>query len=105
MKKTFRPRRSVLSAAALALVCATLGSRVALAQSIVGVGDVNPGPLPVPSPNWVEAGEIYVGDTGVGTLTIQGGATASSAYGTIGYAGGNGTVVVTGSDGSGNVST
>ena len=105
MTKTFRPRRSALSAAGLALVCATLGSRVALAQSIVGVGDVNPGPLPVPSPNWVEAGEIYVGDTGVGTLTIQDGGTASSASGTIGYTGGTGTVIVTGSDGSGNVST
>ncbi|MBU7574981.1 MAG: autotransporter outer membrane beta-barrel domain-containing protein [Hydrogenophaga sp.] len=69
------------------------------------MGDVNPGPLPVPSPNWVEAGEIYVGDTDVGTLTIQDGATASSAYGTIGYAGGNGTVTVTGSDGAGHVST
>ncbi len=105
MRKTFRPRRSALSAAAVALVCATLGPRVALAQSIVGVGDVNPGPLPVPSPNWVEAGEIYVGDTGVGTLTIQDGATASSASGAIGYTGGNGTVIVTGSDGSGQVST
>lgn len=68
------------------------------------MGDVNPGPLPVPSPNWVEAGEIYVGDTGVGTLTTQDGATASSAYGTIGYTGGNGTVIVTGSDGAGHVS-
>lgn len=105
MRKTFRPRRSALSATAVALVCATLGSRAALAQSIVGVGDVNPGPLPVPSPNWVEAGEIYVGDTGVGTLTIQDGATASSASGTIGYTGGNGTVIVTGSDGAGQVST
>lgn len=88
MRKTFRPRRSALSATAVALVCATLGSRVALAQSIVGVGDVNPGPLPVPSPNWVEAGEIYVGDTGVGTLTIQDGATASSAHGNARHTGG-----------------
>lgn len=38
MTKTFRPRRSALSAAALALVCATLAPRPALAQSIVGVG-------------------------------------------------------------------
>ena len=60
----------------------------------------------MPSPNWVEAGEIYVGDTGgVGTLTIQDGGTATSATGTLGYTGGTGTVIVTGSDGSGNVSS
>lgn len=101
----FRCRRSHLSTAVLALACATLEPRVALSQSVIGVGDVNPGPLPVPSPNWVEAGEIYVGDTGAGTLTIQGGGTASSAGGALGYAGGTGTVIVTGSDGSGNVSS
>ena len=101
----FRHRRSHLSTAVLALACATLGPRVALGQSVIGVGDVNPGPLPVPSPNWVEAGEIYVGDTGVGTLTIQGGGTATSATGALGYTGGTGTVIVTGSDGSGNVSS
>lgn len=101
----FRYRRSHLSTAVLALACATLEPRVALSQSVTGVGDVNPGPLPVPSPNWVEAGEIYVGDTGVGTLTIQDGGTATSASGTLGYTGGTGTVIVTGSDGSGNVSS
>ena len=71
-------RRSRLSLAAMALVWATLGTRAAIAQSVTGVGDVNPGPLPVPSPHWVEAGEIYVGDTGIGSLTIEDGATASS---------------------------
>lgn len=98
-------RRSRLSLAAMALVWATLGTRVAVAQSVTGVGDVNPGPLPVPSPHWVEAGEIYVGDTGVGTLTIEDGGTASSGNGALGYTGGTGTVIVTGSDGSGNVSS
>ena len=92
--------------AVLALACAALEPRIALSQSVTGVGDVNPGPLPVPSPNWVEAGEIYVGDTGgVGTLTIQDGGTATSAAGTLGNTGGTGTVIVTGSDGSGNVSS
>lgn len=103
--ETFRGRRSHLSTAVLALACAALEPRIALSQSVTGVGDVNPGPLPVPSPNWVEAGEIYVGDRGVGTLTIQGGGTAASATGALGYTGGTGTVIVTGSDGSGNVSS
>lgn len=100
-----RHRRSHLSTAVLALVCATLGARPAMAQSIIAVGDVNPGP--VPPATWdVPGGEIYVGDTGgVGTLTIQDGATASSASGALGYTGGNGTVTVTGSDASGNVSS
>jgi outer membrane autotransporter protein len=76
-----------------------------MAQSITAIGDVNP--APVSTPTWdVPGGEIYVGDTGgVGTLTIQGGATASSATGALGYTGGDGTVTVTGSDASGSVSS
>ncbi len=99
-----RHRRSVLSAAVLALVCATLGARPAAAQSVTGIGDVNPGPVLTPTWN-LPADEIYVGDTGVGSLTIQGGGTVSSATGAIGYAPGDGTVTVTGSDASGNVSS
>ncbi len=96
-------RRSLVSAAIAALICTGMGVRPAIAQSVSGIGDVNPGP--VQTPDWVVGGEIYVGDTGgTGTLTILGGGTASSDSGVIGYPGGSGTVTVSGSDSSGNAS-
>lgn len=88
---------------ALALVCATLGVRPAIAQSVTGIGDVAPGP--VTTPDWVVGGEIVVGDTGVGSLSIENGGTVSSVSGVLGYPGGTGSVTVTGSDGSGNASS
>jgi len=102
-KRIATRRRSLLSMAIAALVCATAGGvRPAYAQSITGTGNVNPGPAQTP---WVVDGEIYVGDAGPGTLKIMDGATASSGSGFIGYSGGSGTVTVSGSDSNGNVSS
>jgi len=99
-------RRSLLLTTALAaLICAISGTRPASAQSVTGGGDVIPGP--VLSPDWAVGGDLTIGDAGVGTLTIVAGGTVSTAgTGFIGNQGGSdGSVTVSGQDGSGNRST
>ncbi len=92
----------LLPTALVALVCA--GNFPAAAQSVVGSGDVNPGPAQ--SPNWAVGSDLLVGDTGVGQLDISAGGTVVNDFGAIGYnPGGKGTVTVSGVDGDGNAST
>uniref|UniRef100_A0A9E7ZV51 Autotransporter outer membrane beta-barrel domain-containing protein n=1 Tax=Bosea sp. NBC_00436 TaxID=2969620 RepID=A0A9E7ZV51_9HYPH len=92
----------MLSTAFVALVCA--GGLPARAQSVTGNGDLNPGPPN--SPNWAIVGDLRVGDTGTGQLSITAGGTVTNDLGIIAYGGGsNGTVIVSGVDGSGNAST
>lgn len=96
-------RRSLLlSTALVTFACAT--GLPARAQFVMGSGDLNPGPAQ--SPNWAVGSDLNVGDTGFGQLDITGGGTVTNDYGTIGNnAGSNGTVTVSGADGSGNAST
>ncbi|MGE7471205.1 autotransporter outer membrane beta-barrel domain-containing protein [Bosea sp. NPDC003192] len=99
-------RRSLLLTTALAtLIYAVSGMRPASAQSVTGGGEVAPGP--VLSPDWAVGGDLTIGDAGVGTLTIVAGGTVSAAgTGFIGNQNGSdGSVTVSGQDGSGNRST
>ncbi len=65
-------RRSLLLSAAIAvLVTATTGARSASAQSVTGTG-LNPGGT-VSLPSWMVGADLHVGDSGTGSLTIQGG--------------------------------
>ena len=92
----------LLSTALVALACAA--GFPARAQSVTGSGDLNPGPAQ--PPNWTVGGDLRIGDTGSGQLDITAGGTVTNDYGTIGYdVGSNGTVIVSGVDGSGNAST
>ncbi|ARP93276.1 autotransporter family protein [Bordetella genomosp. 13] len=92
--------RSVLSAALVTLFCTFDGFGIASAQSVTGLGQVGPGT--VQSPEWIVGDDLVVGDTADGTLTITAGGTVSNLSAYIGnYAGSNGTVVVSGADGSG----
>ncbi len=45
---------------------------------------------------WMSTGDLYVGYSGIGTLTINSGAVVSNGFGVIGYPGGTGVVTVTG---------
>ncbi|WP_377847649.1 autotransporter outer membrane beta-barrel domain-containing protein [Bosea sp. UC22_33] len=92
----------LMSTALVALACAS--HLPAYAQSVTGSGDLSPGPAQ--SPNWTVGGDLSVGDAGTGQLDITTGGTVTNDLGTIGNAAaGNGTVTVSGIDGSGNAST
>lgn len=92
----------LLSTAFIALACTN--SFPAGAQSVTGSGDLNPGPAQ--SPNWSVGSDLRVGDTGIGQLEITAGGAVANDFGTIGHGvGSNGTVIVSGADGSGNAST
>jgi fibronectin-binding autotransporter adhesin len=55
---------------------------------------------------WLNTGDLHVGDSSVGTLTIADGGLVSNATGYVGYAiDGNGTATVAGHDANGNAST
>jgi outer membrane autotransporter protein len=95
-------QRLLLSAAIAALVCGTAVQPVA-AQAVTGSGDLTGG---LTSPSWTVGGDLIVGDTGTGTLSIANGGTVSNDNGFLGnQASGNGTVTVSGRDGLGNAST
>ncbi|WP_332303186.1 autotransporter family protein [Rhizobium sp. GR12] len=99
----FRRQPLLLSTAIAALLCAA-GMRPASAQSVAGIGDLNPGPAQ--SPNWFVGSDLKVGNTGIGQLDITAGGTVTSVEGIIGYGvGSSGTVTVSGTDGTGNAST
>ncbi|MGO4740986.1 autotransporter outer membrane beta-barrel domain-containing protein [Bosea sp. 2KB_26] len=103
VRSGFCGRPLLLSTAIAALVCAA-GVRPASAQSVTGSGDLSPGPAQ--SPNWTVGGDLRVGETGIGQLDITAGGTVVNDLGTIGYdVGSQGTVSVSGIDGSGNAST
>lgn len=92
----------LLSTALVALACA--GDFRAYGQPVTGSGNLTPGAIL--SPNWVIGGDLTVGDNGIGELTITAGGTVTNATGIIGDGvAGNGTVTVSGVDGSGNAST
>jgi outer membrane autotransporter protein len=74
------------------------------AQSVVGTGEVLPGP--VQTPNWAVGGDLIVGDSLTGTLTISDGGSVQNDWALIGNRnGGVGTLTVSGRDGSGTAST
>ncbi|CAB3722582.1 autotransporter outer membrane beta-barrel domain-containing protein [Achromobacter piechaudii] len=74
------------------------------AQSVVGTGEVLPGP--VVTPDWVVGGDLIVGDTLTGTLSITGGGSVQNDWAFIGNLnGGVGSLTVSGRDGSGTAST
>jgi outer membrane autotransporter protein len=82
-----------LVAGALSLLLAVTP---AYSQSVTIVGDVDPTGYTLP--DWTVLGEVNVGRTGIGSLSIEGGATLTSYYGFVGYdTGSSGVVTVTGS--------
>lgn len=92
------------AAVAIALLLAIDCRQPANAQAVVGSGDIVPNS--VQTPNWNVGGELDVGDTALGTLSITGGATVSNVDSYVGGATtGQGTITVSGSDGGGQAST
>jgi len=88
---------------AIFLLYAANCSYSAYAQSVVGVGDVSSG---IQSPHWVVGGDLIVGDSSTGTLTIGAGGTVVNDWGVVGNSnGGVGTLTVTGRDAGGAAST
>jgi len=92
-----------LPTAIFGIVCATYDIRPATAQSVASTGVLTPGPASTPV--WVVGGDLTVGDSANGTLTLTGGGTVSNGYGIVGNDGGTGTVTVSGGDALGNPST
>ncbi|WP_144657820.1 autotransporter outer membrane beta-barrel domain-containing protein [Achromobacter dolens] len=73
-------------------------------QTVSSTGDVQPGP--VVSPDWDVGGDLIVGDSATGTLTISNGGSVRNDWAFIGNLnGGVGTLTVTGIDGSGKASS
>ncbi|RFB70850.1 MULTISPECIES: autotransporter outer membrane beta-barrel domain-containing protein [unclassified Herbaspirillum] len=92
-----------LPTAIFGIVYATYDIRPANAQSVASTGALTPGPASTPV--WVVGGDLTVGDSANGTLTLTGGGTVSNEFGIIGNDGGTGTVTVSGGDTLGNPST
>ncbi|CAB3860385.1 autotransporter family protein [Achromobacter denitrificans] len=79
-------------------------SNPAGAQSVSSSGDVQPGP--VVSPDWAVGVDLIVGNSATGTLTISNGGSVQNDWAFIGnLSGGDGTLTVTGVDGSGKASS
>lgn len=79
-------------------------SNPASAQSVSATGQVLPGP--VVSPDWTVGGDLIVGDSAAGTLTIRDGGSVINDWAFIGNLnGGVGTLTVSGRDGSGKASS
>ncbi|WP_051987682.1 autotransporter outer membrane beta-barrel domain-containing protein [Bosea sp. UNC402CLCol] len=92
----------LLSTALVALVCAT--GLPARAQMVTGNNDLNPNLGP--SPSWTITGDLVVGQSSVGSLSIMNGGAVTNDYGTIGDgAGGDGSVTVSGVGSNGTAST
>lgn len=89
------PHRQYLSGVASALVLFSLSAGSVLAE-VATTGNVNPIQDPNPSASWDLGGNnLFVGDTGVGSLLIDDGSTVSNNFGYIGrYDGDNGSVTV-----------
>ena len=82
---------------AVFISCAAGFAHSASAQLVSGTGDVQPGS--VQTPNWTVGGDLTVGDTATGALTIDAGATVSNDLATIGNLNGAiGTLTVSGRD-------
>lgn len=98
-------RTLILSTALAALLYAGDAMQQVHAQSVTPTGDVSP-PPPGGVQHWNVGGDLAVGDTNLGTLTIDAGGTVSNDWAYVGNtATGVGTVTVQGTDGSGNAST
>lgn len=98
-------RRSLfLTTAIVTLVTGIAGMRPASAQSVSGTGDLSPDVSTIQTPSWMVGADLYVGNVGTGTLDIQNGGTVTNNTGFIGF-NAQGTVTVSGTDGSGNAST
>lgn len=95
--------RFILSTALAALLYAGDAMQQVHAQSVNYTGDVNPLP-PGGVQHWNVGGDLAVGDTNPGTLTINAGGTVSNDWAFVGNTS-SGTVTVQGTDGSGNAST
>jgi len=94
---------ALLSATLISLVCVTASTQPARAQPVAGGGDLTGG---LSSPNWTVGGDLIVGNTATGTLTLSDGGTVTNDSGFVGnQSGGIGTVTVSGTDGLGNSST
>ena len=95
--------RTVLSTWVILLASAASFAQPANAQSVSGTGDVTPGLV---SPDWTVGGDLTVGESAAGTLTISNGGSVRNDWAFIGYVnGGDGTLTVTGVDGSGKASS
>jgi outer membrane autotransporter protein len=98
-------RRSLLlSTAIVTLVTTIAGMRPVAAQSVSGTGNLSPDVSNIQTPSWMVGTDLLVGNIGTGTLDIQNGGTVTNNTGFIGYSA-QGTVTVSGTDGSGNAST
>jgi T5SS/PEP-CTERM-associated repeat protein/autotransporter-associated beta strand protein len=105
---TARYRRSLVLSTAIAALFTAASIRPVSAQSVTATGLVDP--TSASPSNWDlgTASQLVVGDGGDGTLDIENGGTVSDGFGTIGWdpaGGGQSTLTVSGSDGSGNAST
>ncbi len=88
-----RTRRLYASAAPLALAFAMVGALNAHAQSVVLSGDTDP----LAAADIDDGVDLLIGASGVGAMTVSGGAEIVSATGSVGdAAGGDGEVLVTG---------
>lgn len=86
------------------LLCTLNCMTPARAQAVWGTGEIVPSL--VQTPDWVIGGDLVVGDSSAGALTIENGGTVVNDWAYIGnLAGGVGTITVSGTDGSGNAST
>lgn len=90
--------KAVMLVAALVALAPAVDLSSATAQSVTGTGDVVPAVPPPPLPSWdLGAGFLLVGNTGTGTLTIEGGGSVTNGIGFVGNALGSvGEVTVTG---------
>lgn len=69
----------------------------ASAQSITATGAVNPFPGTNPQPSWTVGGDLRVGDSGSGSLSVAGGGSLNNAVGYVGNGSGSvGDVTVAG---------
>lgn len=85
LRGSARSPKSTVIIAAIAAMTASLGSIPTAAQSVTGTGDVVPAVPPPPLPSWdLEGGELAIGDTGKGALTIEGGGLVMNGDGFVG---------------------
>ncbi|MFY2837366.1 hypothetical protein [Achromobacter xylosoxidans] len=76
--------RTVLSKWVILLASAANFAQPANAQSVSGTGEVTPGLV---SPDWTVGGDLIVGDTAAGTLTISNGGSVRNDWAFIGTVG------------------
>ncbi|MEN4921999.1 autotransporter outer membrane beta-barrel domain-containing protein [Achromobacter spanius] len=101
---TRKPLRAGWLQSAVFVCCAANLANPANAQSVTGSGEILPGP--VQTPNWIVGGDLSVGDSVAGTLTIDAGGSVSNMAGYIGYLNGAvGELTVSGRDAGGTSST